>query len=108
MRALVLEKPAPIETDPLLLCDLPLPQISEEEVLIRIRACGVCRTDLHIVRRRFRITFASHSWSPDSVSGRRGGRKGKRPVSGGARVGSLVKSGVREVPLLPGRKRKFV
>ena len=49
MRALVLEKPAPIETDPLLLCDLPLPQISEEEVLIRIRACGVCRTDLHIV-----------------------------------------------------------
>jgi alcohol dehydrogenase, propanol-preferring len=28
---------------------LPVAQPSEREVLIRIRACGVCRTDLHIV-----------------------------------------------------------
>ena len=49
MKALVLEKPAPMESNPLLLCDLPLPQIGEEEVLLRVRACGVCRTDLHIV-----------------------------------------------------------
>ncbi len=49
MKALVLEKPAPVETNPLLLCELPLPQPREEEVLIRVKACGVCHTDLHIV-----------------------------------------------------------
>jgi propanol-preferring alcohol dehydrogenase len=34
---------------PLELTRLPLTQPSEREVLIRVRACGVCRTDLHIV-----------------------------------------------------------
>ncbi len=51
MKALVLEKPAPIETNPLLTYDLPIPQPQKEEVLIRIKACGVCHTDLHIVEK---------------------------------------------------------
>ncbi len=29
--------------------DLPKPQVAGGEVLLRVRACGVCRTDLHIV-----------------------------------------------------------
>jgi propanol-preferring alcohol dehydrogenase len=29
--------------------DMPVPQPGPEEVLIRVHACGVCRTDLHIV-----------------------------------------------------------
>jgi len=33
----------------LALSDLDRPRIGEGEVLLRVRACGVCRTDLHIV-----------------------------------------------------------
>ena len=29
--------------------DLPTPHVGVNEVLVRVRACGVCRTDLHIV-----------------------------------------------------------
>jgi propanol-preferring alcohol dehydrogenase len=35
--------------EPLRLAELPDPVAAEEQVLIRVRACGVCRTDLHIV-----------------------------------------------------------
>jgi alcohol dehydrogenase, propanol-preferring len=35
--------------EPLRLSDLPDPRPREEEILLRVRACGVCRTDLHIV-----------------------------------------------------------
>lgn len=29
--------------------DVPVPQPAEQELLIKVRSCGVCRTDLHIV-----------------------------------------------------------
>ena len=29
--------------------DLPRPQPDPEQVLVQVRACGVCRTDLHVV-----------------------------------------------------------
>ena len=45
MRAMVLDAPR----EPLRLADLPDPQPREGEILLRVRACGVCRTDLHIV-----------------------------------------------------------
>jgi len=44
MRAMVLEKPR----NPLIAIELPVPQPSPHQVLIRVHACGVCRTDLHI------------------------------------------------------------
>lgn len=34
---------------PLLPVELPIPAPGENEVLLKVRACGVCRTDLHIV-----------------------------------------------------------
>ena len=34
---------------PLLAMDLARPEPAEHELLIRVRACGVCRTDLHII-----------------------------------------------------------
>jgi propanol-preferring alcohol dehydrogenase len=34
---------------PLQILDAPKPQPAPNEVLLRVRACGVCRTDLHIV-----------------------------------------------------------
>jgi propanol-preferring alcohol dehydrogenase len=49
MRAAVLESPQGIEQRPLLLTDVPKPTVKPGFVLLRVRACGVCRTDLHIV-----------------------------------------------------------
>ena len=34
---------------PLVLKDVPIPEPNDNQVLIKIHACGVCRTDLHIV-----------------------------------------------------------
>jgi alcohol dehydrogenase, propanol-preferring len=34
---------------PLRLADLPEPEVGPEEILLGVRACGVCRTDLHVV-----------------------------------------------------------
>src|ERR1044071_1553267 len=48
MRAQILEKQAPVESEPLRLVDMERPQSREGEVLIRVSACGVCRTDLHV------------------------------------------------------------
>ena len=46
---MVLHKPAPVESLPLKLEDVPCPEPKPSEVLIRVSACGVCHTDLHIV-----------------------------------------------------------
>jgi propanol-preferring alcohol dehydrogenase len=45
MRAIVLQMPG----RPLRLADLRDPEPGPGQVLVRVRACGVCRTDLHIV-----------------------------------------------------------
>ena len=45
MRAMVLQGAG----EPLRLMDLPVPAPMDHEVLIRVHACGVCRTDLHII-----------------------------------------------------------
>jgi alcohol dehydrogenase, propanol-preferring len=49
MKACILPKPAPIETNPLVYGEVPAPRPAKEEVLVRIRYCGVCRTDLHVI-----------------------------------------------------------
>ncbi len=49
MRACVLHAPAPIETNPLDFTDVPDPEPQDDQVRVRIAACGVCRTDLHVV-----------------------------------------------------------
>lgn len=46
---MVLNRPAPIETGPLRLEERPAPSPAEDEVVLRVEACGVCRTDLHVV-----------------------------------------------------------
>lgn len=45
MKAMVLEKPR----EPLIQKKVPIPKPSENQVLVKIIACGVCRTDLHIM-----------------------------------------------------------
>jgi alcohol dehydrogenase, propanol-preferring len=48
MRAAVLHSSAIGSESPLKLKNLPVPQPGPGEVLLRVEACGVCRTDLHI------------------------------------------------------------
>lgn len=49
MKAWVLDKPAGVESQPLALTEVGAPQPHDDEVLIKVRACGICRTDLHVV-----------------------------------------------------------
>ena len=50
MRACLLHAPAPVETRPLRYAtDAPTPAPAEDELLVKVSACGVCRTDLHVV-----------------------------------------------------------
>jgi propanol-preferring alcohol dehydrogenase len=49
MKAAVLTSPQPVVQRPLRIGDVPNPRASSGHVLLRVRACGVCRTDLHIV-----------------------------------------------------------
>jgi alcohol dehydrogenase, propanol-preferring len=46
---MVLTAPAAVESAPLALVERPIPEPSAGEVLVRVEACGVCRTDLHVV-----------------------------------------------------------
>lgn len=45
MRAMVLEE----QGRPLVEKDVPIPEPGPDQILVRVRACGVCRTDLHVV-----------------------------------------------------------
>ena len=45
MRAMVLGKPK----EPLELRDVPKPKVERGQLLVRVRTCAVCRTDLHVV-----------------------------------------------------------
>jgi len=49
MRAMILSDIGPIDSNPLELRDVPVPQPGDGEITIRVEACGICRTDLHVV-----------------------------------------------------------
>jgi propanol-preferring alcohol dehydrogenase len=49
MRAMVLHGQAPIETAPLSAEEIDAPTPAADELLVRVRTCGLCRTDLHVV-----------------------------------------------------------
>lgn len=49
MKAMQLARPALIETAPLAVAKLDLPQPGPSQVRLKIQTCGVCHTDLHLV-----------------------------------------------------------
>jgi alcohol dehydrogenase, propanol-preferring len=49
MKAAVLTSPQPVAQRPLEITDVDDPKLESGSVLLRVRACGVCRTDLHVV-----------------------------------------------------------
>src|SRR6202167_5683049 len=51
MKAAILKSSQPVSATPLKIADVPRPQLVPGHILLRVLACGVCRTDLHIVER---------------------------------------------------------
>ncbi len=49
MRAAVLNSPEDVSRHPLRIIEVETPRPQPGQVLLKVRACGVCRTDLHIV-----------------------------------------------------------
>jgi alcohol dehydrogenase, propanol-preferring len=49
MKAAILSSPQEISNRPLRIEDTSKPDLTAGQVLLRVRACGVCRTDLHIL-----------------------------------------------------------
>lgn len=49
VNAWILKTPATVDERPLVLAERPTPVTREDELLIRVSACGICRTDLHVV-----------------------------------------------------------
>ncbi len=48
MRAWIVDSPGPVDTHPLRLVDRADPEPGPTQVRVRVSACGVCRTDLHL------------------------------------------------------------
>jgi propanol-preferring alcohol dehydrogenase len=80
MKAAILISPEDISKRPLRIEHVPRPQARNGNVLLRVRACGVCRTDLHI------------------VEGELPPRSGKL-IPGHQIVGEIVEGGTPELPV---------
>lgn len=85
MRAAVLRSPKPIAERPLELVDTARPSLKPGQVMLRVRACGVCRTDLHIVEGELaphlRELIPGHQIVGEIVEG------AQRDLKAGSRVG---------------------
>ena len=49
MKAWILRTPESVDRRPLVLADVATPDVRNDELLVRVSACGICRTDLHVV-----------------------------------------------------------
>jgi propanol-preferring alcohol dehydrogenase len=49
LKAAILTSPQPVSQHPLQIAEVANPRFRAGHVVLRVRACGVCRTDLHIV-----------------------------------------------------------
>ena len=52
MKAMVLKQISPIEKEPLVMVDLPVPVPGPREILVKVAACGVCHTELDEIEGR--------------------------------------------------------
>ena len=90
MRAWRVERQAPIEKHPLSLVEIEPPRPAADELLVRVRACAVCRTDLHVVEGDLALrrspTIPGHQVVGDVVDC---GAKVRERVAGG-RIGERV------------------
>jgi propanol-preferring alcohol dehydrogenase len=87
MRACLLRSPAPVLSRPLSLEEIPRPEPREDELLVQVRCCGLCRTDLHVVEGELpvrRLPLVPGHQAVGQVAGLGAGVEGLEP---GQRVG---------------------
>jgi alcohol dehydrogenase, propanol-preferring len=98
MKAMQLAAPAPAAEAPLRLVELPVPEPGPGQVLLKVRACGVCRTDLHILEGELpphhspvvpghQIVGEVVALGPGAATLAPGGEAGAAPLALGDRVG---------------------
>jgi len=80
VKAAVLSSPQEISRQPLRIEEVPKPKPEPSQVLLRVRACGVCRTDLHIVEGELPV-------------------QRQRVIPGHQIVGEIVEGDLPEIPL---------
>ena len=49
MKAMQLDEIAPIDSSPLKLAELPVPEPEARQVRLKVHCCAICRTDLHVI-----------------------------------------------------------
>ena len=67
MRAVIVEKPGVVRVD-----DVPAPEPGPDEAVVRVGACGICGTDIHIIDGEFPPTqypiIPGHEFGGDVVA----------------------------------------
>jgi propanol-preferring alcohol dehydrogenase len=59
MYAQVLHQCKPVTEKPLVLTELDKPVAGTGDVLIKVHACGICRTDLHVVEGEYSNAYGN-------------------------------------------------
>jgi propanol-preferring alcohol dehydrogenase len=77
---------------PLRVTELPDPEPGPGQVLLEVRACGVCRTDLHVVDGELDSLFAQDRALPGRAAGKRGP---KLPLVLGHQIVGVAEDGRR-------------
>ena len=72
MRAWAVGTPGPVDGGPLVAVERPVPEPGPAEVRVRVRTCGVCRTDLHLAE-------GDLASAPARGGARARGRRDRRP-----------------------------
>ncbi|MEU7299388.1 zinc-binding alcohol dehydrogenase family protein [Streptomyces sp. NPDC007189] len=87
MRAWSVVRPGPVEERPLRLLERPVPAPGADELLVRVRACGVCRTDLHVAEGDLPVHRAGVTPGHEAVGEVVGAGAAVRGYAAGDRVG---------------------
>jgi propanol-preferring alcohol dehydrogenase len=87
MKAMTLDRSSDVGTSPLRLRDIPAPEPGPGQVLVKVRVCGVCRTDLHIVEGDLPLTKRPLTPGHETVGMVDKTGAGVRSVKEGDRVG---------------------
>jgi propanol-preferring alcohol dehydrogenase len=87
MHAMRLHHPAPVAQGPLVFEDVPVPEPDTDRILIRVEACAVCHTDLHITEGELPPKKLPLIPGHQVVGVVEGGGSAANHVGAGARVG---------------------
>ncbi|MGH9467604.1 MAG: zinc-dependent alcohol dehydrogenase family protein [Terriglobales bacterium] len=87
MQAWILPHPGPVDQNPLELAEVAEPVPGAGQVRVRVRACGICRTDLHVVEGELPVRRAGMTPGHQVVGEVEALGPGVSGVEVGARVG---------------------